>query len=52
MADITMCTGKDCPMAKDCHRYTATPNNIRQSYFGKPPINSNKKCDYYWNNKK
>jgi hypothetical protein len=31
MADITMCVGGECPMKKICYRYTAKPNEHRQS---------------------
>ena len=46
MPDITMCSGKNCPLSLTCKRYTSTPSQ-RQSYFGKPPIKKDK-CDYYW----
>jgi hypothetical protein len=49
MPDITMCEGKDCPLKEDCYRYTAKPNEYRQSYFVNPPYNEEKKeCDHYW----
>lgn len=33
MPDITMCIdGRNCPFNKDCYRYKAKPNPIRQSY--------------------
>lgn len=32
MADITMCTGTGCPLREKCYRYTATPNEYRQSF--------------------
>lgn len=32
MADITMCVGADCPLRETCYRYTATPNEHRQSF--------------------
>jgi hypothetical protein len=47
MPDITMCSGKDCPLKETCYRYTAKPSEYRQSYFLSPP-NKGKKCDYYW----
>lgn len=50
MPDISMCFGNDCHKKESCYRYTATPSEFRQSYFGKPPIKDDK-CDYYWDNK-
>lgn len=32
MADITMCVGTGCPLRDKCYRYTATPNEHRQSF--------------------
>ena len=50
MADITMCTGKDCPLKESCYRYTATPNKFRQSYFLQPPVIKDEEvnCEMYW----
>lgn len=31
MADITMCVGTSCALREKCYRYTATPNEHRQS---------------------
>jgi hypothetical protein len=48
MPDITMCEGKDCPLKEDCYRYTAIPNEYRQSYFMNPPYNKEEgKCDHH-----
>ena len=38
MADITMCLGQMCAKKETCYRFTATPNEHRQSYFVAPPI--------------
>jgi hypothetical protein len=49
MADITMCKGTDCPMKANCHRYTATPNEWRQSYFIEVPWDKAKgDCEHSW----
>ncbi len=32
MPDISMCSNDDCPVNKDCYRYTAPPNEYWQSY--------------------
>lgn len=47
MPDITMCVGTDCPQKETCYRYTAKPNEYRQSYFMEAPIKDGK-CDMYW----
>ena len=49
MPDITMCSGKDCPLKESCYRYTAKPSEFRQSYFSIPPYNYHlRKCIMYW----
>lgn len=47
MADITMCKGNYCELAKTCYRYKAEPSEYQQSYFVKEP-KINNQCDYYW----
>jgi len=47
MPDITMCTGKNCPLAGQCYRHKAKPHEFRQSYFANPPIKEGK-CEYFW----
>lgn len=47
MPDITMCSGEGCPFKESCYRFTAKPNEYRQSYFVEPPIKDGK-CDHYW----
>lgn len=32
MADITMCTNKQCPLSESCYRFKAKPNEYRQAY--------------------
>ena len=49
MPDITMCNGLGCPHKEQCYRFTAEPNEFRQSYFFNSPIKDDK-CDYYWEN--
>ena len=49
MADITMCDGEGCEARFTCYRFTAKPNEYRQSYFVKTPI-TNEGCNYYLNN--
>lgn len=45
MADITMCSGSGCPARNNCYRFTAEPNEFRQSYFLKVPFNG-EDCEY------
>lgn len=47
MADITMCSGHSCPMKEKCYRFVAIPNIYRQSYFMKPPVQADGKCDSF-----
>ena len=47
MSDITMCKGLGCERAQDCHRYTAVPNEFRQSYFTRAPIDEWGNCDHF-----
>jgi|688.fasta_scaffold544102_1 hypothetical protein len=37
MADITKCTGVNCPIRNDCKRYTSESNMLSQSFFTNPP---------------
>lgn len=49
MADITMCLGENCPLKRNCKRFTETPGE-RQSYFSEPPYDWEIKiCKMFWN---
>ena len=51
MADITMCTGEGCPLAKTCYRHNA-PSSMMQSFFMEAPYDSDEEsCQYYWKDK-
>ncbi len=50
MPDITMCDGGKCTLKNKCHRFTATPSKIEQSYFITPPFKK-KSCEYFWDDK-
>lgn len=53
MADITMCKGSDCPVKEKCYRHTANENELRQSYFMRPPYkmeNGEFSCEMFWAN--
>lgn len=45
MADITMCKGGNCFRKNTCYRFTAKPNEYRQSYFMNIPVNVLKDSD-------
>lgn len=49
MPDISMCSGKDCPMKQNCYRFTAKASDY-QSFFMNPPIKEDGTCDYFWLN--
>jgi len=49
--DITMCLGDTCPLKKTCYRYTADPDELRQSYFVVASY-KNGKCEAYWEDEK
>jgi hypothetical protein len=42
-----MCRGNNCPYKESCYRFTANPNEFRQSYFIEPPFKDDK-CEMYW----
>ncbi len=51
MADITKCTGIDCPNKEKCYRYTAN-DSPRQAYFVLTPMLVNEEdkfvfCEYF-----
>lgn len=47
MADITLCSGKGCPLAGDCKRFDGnTPGGFRQSYFMEPPWKPEGGCEH------
>lgn len=64
MPDISMCKGGNCLLRLNCHRYTATPEELGQSYIGEPPYKMNMMlddtfhsigvvtltCPFFWNN--
>ena len=64
MPDISMCKGGSCLLRLNCYRYTATPEELGQSYFGEPPYKMNMMlddtfhslgvvtvtCPFFWNN--
>jgi hypothetical protein len=65
MPDISMCKGGSCLLRLNCHRYTATAEELGQSFFSDPPYKlefmfddnhngfgvATVGCAYFWNNK-
>lgn len=52
MADISKCSGKNCPLSTKCYRFTVKSNDLWQSYFTEPPYDKEKeKCEYFWEEK-
>ena len=51
MADITMCTNKECSIKNNCYRYTATPTPMMQScaFYTQ---NVDEECCMFWDNSK
>jgi hypothetical protein len=51
MADISMCSGQDCPVKEKCYRFTAPKSLIAQSYFTESPGKTEDEkftCEMYW----
>lgn len=38
MPDIALCTNETCPLKDNCYRYTAIPDEYRQSYCKFAPV--------------
>lgn len=53
MADITLCTNKECVKKFYCKRFTEKPNDFMQSYCKFIPKDNLKygfECEYFLNN--
>jgi len=49
MADIQMCLGENCPLKRNCKRFTETPSE-HQYYSSEPPYNFKTKiCEMFLN---
>lgn len=51
MADITKCSGEDCPIKEMCYRFTAKADKHYQSYFVEAPgklENNTFSCEMFW----
>lgn len=51
MPDIAMCANEACPSHAQCHRFTATPSPVWQTYAGFVPEPDEDRCDSFWPNK-
>ena len=47
-----MCLNALCPSKEYCYRFTAVPNDRRQSYMDLGPEDGQEKCDHFWPNGK
>ena len=49
MPDISKCEGTDCPLRKECYRYTCKPSEFLQAYSDfSDALNEDKThCDYF-----
>lgn len=44
-----MCSGKNCPLKRNCKRFTSTPSEVEE-YFSEPPYDWKRKiCEMFWN---
>lgn len=50
MPDISMCLDKECSCKGDCYRFTAIPNEFRQSYADFKETEIGKGCGYFMPN--
>jgi len=49
MADITMCSGTDCPFKYRCYRAMANSHELYQAYFTVPPYKElTGSCEHFW----
>ncbi|MEP2671270.1 MAG: hypothetical protein ABJH04_19865 [Cyclobacteriaceae bacterium] len=52
MADITMCSGGDCPLKENCYRFLAEEEKLTdQTYFARPPfswVEGEATCKFFW----
>ena len=48
--DIAMCENSKCPKAQDCYRFTATPDEWRQTYILIEEVGDD--CKHFWDNRR
>jgi hypothetical protein len=51
MPDISMCTNDKCKLKEECYRFTATPDEYRQSYSPFDCKDTKGQGGYFWSNK-
>ena len=47
MVDISMCSGEGCPRKNECYRHRAKDAGEYQSWFARPPLESDLNCDEF-----
>lgn len=52
MPDIALCKNTTCPSNKKCYRFTAKPNEFRQSYSNFSPEGDEVNCSFFIDNNK
>ena len=50
MADVSKCSGTNCPLKETCYRFTAPNSELWQSWMTSVPIKDGK-CEMYIDNK-
>jgi len=50
MADISMCSGVDCPLKENCYRYTAIKSDYQAYFMGVLYNEEDRVCKYFWQN--
>jgi len=51
MADLTKCSGENCPIKDTCHRFTVPADPDRQSFFSEVPgfmEDGEFICQFFW----
>lgn len=48
--DISKCENETCPLKERCYRFTATPNEYRQSYAKFQIDDESGECSGFWDN--
>lgn len=52
MADISKCSGKDCPLKEQCYRYTAPDSKWQLRLVIVPYKKETNTCEMFYNNEK
>ena len=46
MPDITLCSGKNCPLKEECYRFTTEPDDLQSYFLTIPYDRETKECKY------